>query len=221
FIGSRNYPLIYGKDPTSFLFLNDGKGHFKDIAPTKNKDIANIGMVTGAVWADVAGDNNKELIIVGEWMYPKVFSFKADHFEEIHTNLNQLFGWWQTVSVADVNNDGKEDIILGNIGENFLLRPDKDNPVKLWVNDFDQNGNTDKVLTRTLDGKDVPVFLKRDLESQLPMIKKNNLKHKDYATRSIQDLFPSEALNAAIVKTFNYPSSCIAINKGDGKFEIK
>jgi ASPIC and UnbV./FG-GAP repeat. len=221
FIGSRNYPMIYGKDPQSFLFVNDGKGHFTDIAATKNKDISSIGMVTGAVFADITGDQQKELIIVGEWMYPKVFSFKADHFEEVKTNLNQLSGWWQTVSVADLNNDGKQDLILGNIGENFSFHPDQDHPVKLWLNDFDQNGNLDKILTQTIDGKDMPVFLKRDLESQLPIIKKNNLKHKDYATKSIQELFPADAIDRSDIKVFNYASSCICMNNGNGSFEVK
>jgi hypothetical protein len=221
FIGGRNYPEIYGKDPQSFLFINDGKGHFIDIAQTKNPEISHIGMVTGAVWADVTGDSNKELIIVGEWMTPRIFSFKNDHFEEVKTNMENLFGWWQTVSVADVNGDGKQDLILGNVGENFSFQPDAEHPVKLWLNDYDQNGGLDKILTYTVNGKDMPVFLKRDLEEQLPSIKKNNLKHQDYATKSIQELFPEEVLNKSEVKLFTYPSSCIAINNGNGNFTIQ
>ena len=221
FIGARNYPKVYGADPTSFLFVNDGNGHFTDIAATKNPDISKIGMVTNAVWADVVGDAAKELIIVGEWMTPRIFSFKKDHFEEVKNNLNNLFGWWQTIAVADVNNDGKQDLIIGNIGENFYLQPDEKNPVKLWLNDFDQNGILDKVLTYTIDGKDKPVVVKHDLEEQLPSIKKNNLKHVDYAKRSIQELFSKELIEKSVVKKFNYCASIVAINKGNGNFEIQ
>jgi hypothetical protein len=81
FVGARSFPGNYGITPTSYIYVNDGKGHFTDMAKTKNPDIAGIGMVTGAVWADVAGDSNKELVIVGEWMNPKIFSFSKDHFE--------------------------------------------------------------------------------------------------------------------------------------------
>lgn len=221
FVGGRNYPREYGVSPTSFLYLNDGKGHFKDIAKEKNPEIASIGMVTGAAWADVAGDSAKELIIAGEWMAPRIFSFKGDHFVEIKSNLNKLFGLWQTVSVADVNNDGKQDLILGNIGENFYLRPDSANPVKIWINDFNDNGSLDKILTSTVNGKDMPVFLKHDLQVEIPSIKKQNLRHEAYATKSIQELFPEEVMKKCKMKEFNFPASIIAINEGNGNFKIE
>ncbi|MBO9684449.1 MAG: VCBS repeat-containing protein, partial [Flavisolibacter sp.] len=184
-------------------------------------ELKNIGMVTSAVFADVLGDRKKELVLAGEWMSPRVFEYNTDHFTEVKTNLQDLYGWWQTVSAADVNGDGKEDLILGNIGENFYLRPDKDHPVKLWVSDFDNNGITDKILTYTIEGKDKPVFLKHDLEDAMPFLKKQNLRHEDYAKKSIEELIPSEALKKASVKLFNYDASVVAINKGDGKFSIQ
>jgi hypothetical protein len=89
------------------------------------------------------------------------------------------------------------------------------------VSDFDQNGINDKILTYTVDGKDKPVFLKHDLEDAMPFLKKNNLKHADYATKSVQELVPPEALNKATVKQFDYSPSCVAINKGKGQFVIE
>lgn len=220
FIGGRSVPSNYGVSPTSYLFINDGKGHFTDIAATKNPDIAHIGMVTGAVWANLDGSNDKDLVIVGEWMAPRAFHFLKDHFEEVHTGLEKYAGWWQTIKAADLDGDGKDELILGNIGENFYLHPDSTHPVKLWVDDFDNNGIVDKILTRTIDGKDMPVFLKHDMESQLPSLKKQNLKHADYARRSIKDLFPPSALDTSTVRSFNYPSSIIAWNDGNGHFLV-
>jgi hypothetical protein len=154
-------------------------------------------------------------------MTPRVFSFEGGRIKEVQTNLSGLYGWWQSVAISDVNHDGRQDLILGNIGENFYLRPDKDHPVKLFINDFDGNGSIEKVMTYTVNGKDMPVFLKRDMEDQLPSIKKNNLKNEEYASKSIQELFPHELLEKSLVKQFNYAASCVAINQGGGKFAIQ
>jgi hypothetical protein len=194
------------------------------VAQAMNLNIANAGMVTGAVWADVNGDNKKELIITGEWMATKIFGFNKgkNKFEELqNTNLENKYGWWQTVAAGDVNGDGKTDLIIGNIGENFYLRPNEDNPVKLWINDFDQSGTAEQFLTRTIEGKDRPVFLKREITDQFPALKKENLKHSDYAKKTIQDLFSKELIKKSDVKQFNFCQSIVAINDGKGSFTIR
>ena len=200
--------------------VNDGDGHFIDQTIALNKEIANIGMVTGAVWANVAGGPEKELVITGEWMAPRIFSYRNNHFEEIKTNLSDQFGWWQTVAAADLDGNGYDDLILGNLGENFYLKPSKEEPVKLWINDYDQNTSIDKILTRTVNHRDMPVFLKREITDQVPGIKKQNLRFRDYATKSIQELFPKELIDQSIVKQFNYSSSVIALSDGKDRFTV-
>jgi hypothetical protein len=169
----------------------------------------------------VVGDDRKELIVVGEWMGPRIFSYQNGSFTEVKTNLFDKKGWWQSLAVADMDGDGKEDLVLGNIGENFYLRPEVQSPVKMWMADFDNNGTPEKIITQTIHGKDVPVFLKRDLTDQIASLRKQNLKYEDFARKSIQDLFTTEVLKKCTVKTFNYNSSCIAYNNGNGNFNLQ
>ncbi|TDH29372.1 CRTAC1 family protein [Segetibacter sp. 3557_3] len=220
FIGSRSTPQIYGLTPQSYLLMNNGDGTFIDQTLNMNKELAFAGMITGACFADVWGNSGKELVLTGEWMAPRVFSFTGGRYIEVPTALGKLHGWWQCVSAADLDGDGKDDLVFGNIGENFYLCPNESNPVKLWIADFDHNGSVDKIITRSINGKDMPVFLKRDMEDQIPYLKKLALKHQDFAVKSIQQLFPPADLEKAVVKIFNYPSSCVALNRGNATFEI-
>ena len=221
FVGSRSTPQNYGIDPRSFLLQNDGKGNFTDVTASKAPDLVKAGMITAAAWVDVDDNGKKELIIAGEWMPPKIFSYKNGQFAELKTGLENYFGWWQTLAVADIDGDGDQDLILGNIGENYYLRPDENDPVKVWVNDFGMNGGREKIFTRTINGRDIPVFMRRDITEQVPALKKQNLKNHDYAQKSIQELFPADLIRGTLVKKVNYGSSCIAINDGKGHFSLR
>ena len=221
FVGGRNAPYRYGANPETFILLNDGKGNFTDVTQEKAKAMGSVGMITDAVWADINGDGKEELIIVGDWMPPRIFSYTNNLFQEADTNLKDLYGWWRSVAVVDLNGDGKKDLIIGNIGENGYLHPTKDEPVKLWLNDFDFNGTLEKIVTQTIDKKDVTVFLKHDLEEQIPLLKKQNLKHEIFAKKSIQEMFSPELIKSSIVRKFNYCSSIIAWNNGNGNFTIE
>ncbi|MBC7650815.1 MAG: VCBS repeat-containing protein, partial [Deinococcales bacterium] len=221
FVGARNVTQIYGNNPQSHIYINNGKGTFTDMDAAKMAGISNIGMVTNACWANIFGDAKKELILVGEWMAPHIYTFKNDHFEEVKCNLNTMSGWWQSIAATDVNGDGKLDLVLGNIGENCYLKPDSLHPIKLWVNDFNQNSSQHKIISSTIDGKDIPVLLKREMEEQVPSLKKQNLKHEVYAKKGIQELFSPTLIENALQKTFNYTSSCVAINQGNGNFIIQ
>lgn len=221
FIGSRSIPYLYGVSPRSFLLENDGKGNFTDVTKSKAPALEYVGLITDALWYDMDGDGNRELILCGEWMSPKIFAFNGNGFEEVPTTLSERYGWWQSVAITDVNKDGKPDLVLGNIGENFFLRPSAEEPVKLWINDFDHNGSIDRILTRTIGGKDMPVFGRNEMQERVPLIKKQDLTHAMYAEKSIRELFPQPSVESARIKEFNYPSSCIALNMGNNQFEIR
>jgi len=215
FLASRSIPQHYGMIPESYLYINDSKGKFSVGASVK------AGMLTDAALADVDRDTKNEIIVTGEWMAPIVFAVKNNQLIPLATGVEDYKGWWQSVTTADIDGDGDIDCIFGNTGENCYLKPGKNNPVKLWISDFDQNGTDDKIITRTINKRDVPVFLKRELTEQMPSLKKQNLKYEEYAGKSIQDLFSRGTVNKATVQEFNYAASSIAVNNGKGSFVLQ
>jgi hypothetical protein len=220
-MGSRSVSGIYAVPPRQFLFRNNGKGIFEEVTKAVAPDLHMIGMVTDAVLTDVTGDRRPELVVVGEWMTPRIFSIENGQFQKVETNLDQFSGWWYALQADDVDGDGDQDLILGNRGENFYFSGDQEAPSKIWIWDFDGNGTMEKIMTRNVGGKDLPIPMKKELTSQLPGLKKQNLKHTDYARKSIQDLFPSDILKKAIVRRGNYFKSAVAINNGNGQFDLK
>jgi enediyne biosynthesis protein E4 len=221
FIGSRSVPGVFGIDPKQLLLENDGKGIFTNVTDKKAFKLTEAGMITDAIWEDIDNDGKKDLIVVSEWSTPKIFKNTGRRLAEFKSNLIEYSGFWNVVSCVDVNNDGKKDLILGNKGTNTPYKAMKENPMKLFINDFDNNGTIEQISTRTIDGKDMPIHLKAELAKQIPSIKKKNLSYGDYSKKSFQEIFDKSVVDNCIQKSVNIQESVIAINKGNGKFEIK
>lgn len=220
FVGNRSIPRVYGLNPKCYLYQNDGKGNFKNVTLQFAPQLEQPGMVTDAKLVNLFGDEREELIIIGEWMSPKIFEFKNGKYNHVPTNLTEHSGWWYAIESDDVDGDGDQDLILGNRGENFYFDGTKDKPVKLWLNDFDNNKTVEKIVTQTINGKDMPVPLKRELTTEIVSLKRKNNKHTEYAPKSIQELFSPEVIKNTTVKEGNYFKSAVAINEGDGKFTM-
>lgn len=221
FIGSRSVPLNYGVAPRSYIYVNDGTGKFsdktKDIAP----DLSNIGLVTDAMFADLTGEAQKELVVIGEWMAPHIFQWQNGQFRLIKSNLSNHSGWWYAIEAEDLNDDGRTDLILGNRGENFYFDASNQTPAKLWVNDFDDNGTVENIITRVVGGKDMTVAMKKELVDQLVILKKANVTHEEFAPKSMQELFDRNQIESSKVLTANDFQSYVAINQGNGSFDLK
>ncbi|HEY8396905.1 MAG TPA: FG-GAP-like repeat-containing protein [Flavihumibacter sp.] len=221
FIGGRSIPLQYGPPASSQLLINKGDGVFELYLDNGNNPLLEVGLITGAVWANVTGDASKELVLAGEWMDPVVFEWKNGKLLRVENFMKGYAGWWQSIAAADLNGDGYDELILGNIGDNFYLRADSAHPVKMWINDFDGNSDPEEIITRTIDGKDMTVFMKRELTEQVPLLKKQNLRNEQFATRSIGDLFPRKLLDQALLLQVNYTKSCIVYTGREGVQQVE
>ncbi len=220
FIGSRSVPGIFGVDPEHLFLENDGDGNFSNITENKAFHLKNIGMVTDAVWTDYDGDSKKDLVITTDWGSLKVFKNNGRRLSPKSTSMDNLLGSWNTIHAEDLDADGDIDFVLGNQGNNFSYKASFTSPLKMFVNDFDDNGTIEQLFTQNYNGKDVPITLKRELTAQLNSLKKENLKFSDFATKSAEQLIDSTILNQSIFKEINTTTSIVAINEGDGQFKV-
>lgn len=220
FVGARCVTGIYGYTPQSHLYINDGTGKFTDLPTEALHGLGQIGMVTDAVWVNTDGQAGLELVVVGEWMAPVVYQWKNGAMHPLSSGLESYTGWWQTVRASDLDGDGHLDLVLGNYGRNYYLRPSMEAPAKLWLNDYDDNGSVDKVISRTVDGVDKPVFMKHEMESELPLLKKQNLRNVEYAQRSMSDLFNKEKVGSSRIRPVTTAATMVAWGNGKGSFTL-
>jgi enediyne biosynthesis protein E4 len=220
FVGMRLHPQAYGVPANGYVFSNDGKGKFTDVTRNIASGLLELGMITDAKWIDVNNDSAKDLLVTGEWLGIKLFLNEGGKFQDKSSQygFDQTNGWYNVLESADFNNDGFSDIVVGNHGLNSRFRATPKEPVNLYINDFDQNGSVEHILTRFDSGVSYPLVLRNDLLAQIPSLKKKLLYFRNYEGKTIEDIFTTEQIQKSIKLVAHDFESAVWINEGGKVF---
>lgn len=217
FIGGRAIPKNYGIIPQSYLFENKGNGKFENVADKYSEELSKIGLVKDGIWTDIDQDGDKDLVLATEWEPVKLLVNNQGSFETI--KLSDDKGWWNFILPYDYDQDGDLDLIAGNAGENIKFKPTVNHPLKLYLNDFDNNGQLDQVLTYFLGKREIPFANYAELTKQFAFLKKKYPSSRDLAAESIENIFGKKNLEEAKVLEATMLSSILYENTGkDLKF---
>jgi hypothetical protein len=222
FVGGRSVPFYYGVPANSYLLENNGSGVFTTIVNESTAVLNRLGMVTDATLADIDGNGNEELVVVGRWMPVRIFSISDGLLTEISDDwgLDKTNGWYNTVEADDLNNDGKIDLLVGNHGLNTRFKASSKEPINLLVNDFDNSGTYEQLVSMYYGGKQYPFVQLKELATQLPSISQRYTSFNDYKNDETVAIFPPEMqAQGNVLWAYNLASGSL-INQGNKlKFE--
>jgi hypothetical protein len=212
FVGGGVVSGRYGFDSDSFILLNDGKGMLTGSPTSFDERKHPVGMIQAAVWINTNNDTLPDLVTAGEWMTPTLWLNTAGVLkEQTNTGLDSLFGWWNVLEKGDLDNDGDEDIVAGNFGENVRFRVSNESPLTLYISDLDNNGTLEPIMSY----KNSPVPTRDQLLKQIPALARKFPTYAAYANASINQLVTGKTLHQRHITT---TTSCYFINLGNGKF---
>lgn len=220
-VGGRVVPGQYPYPPVSYLLINDG-GFFTNATEDLAPELANLGMITDAVWTDMNDDNKLDLVVTGEWMGIEVFVnennrlVKNDQYDE----LSNSKGWWNELLVADIDGDGDKDIVAGNLGLNYKFHASKEEPFDVYTTDFDFSGSVDVVLAKKYNGKQVPVRGKTCMTQQLPHLASKIPTYADFASKDLEGIVGKRLENALHYQATEFRSG-IFINGENDSFSFR
>ena len=223
FVGGRVVGYAYGQPPRSYLLVNDGRGRFSDQTDALAPDLRRAGMLTDATWADTDRDGDLDLMVVGEWMEPKLFLNEKGKFSILNSQFSILKGLWHAVAAADFDRDGDVDFVLGNLGLNTKLRKSgEQSALRMVVGDFDNSGSTEQIVSYNLGGKWYPMASKDELGKQLPgLINKKFTDYKLFAGKTTEQIFSKGELDKGLKLAINQFASVLLENTGNNRFAVR
>ena len=176
-------------------------------------------MITDSEWVDINNDNLLDLVIVGDWMPVTILINKGDETFSNMTaplGLSKTYGMWNSITVHDLDNNGRKDLLLGNAGLNLKFKASYESPIEIFLNDFDDNGQVDPVILYPFDEYYVPFASKDKLDDQMPFLKKKFTSYNSFSmVKSYEDLFDVPRDSLIQIKKINELRSMVFLNKKD------
>jgi hypothetical protein len=189
----------------------------------RSRLLEGVGLVNGAVFTDLDADGDLDLVLACEWSPLRIFRQEPEEFIEITDSLglSECRGWWTSVTAADLDSDGRMDLVAGNWGRNtpyeLYLRRDTPNRVdtlRVYHGDFTGDGIHD-ILEAHLDPRGDDFLPRRQLQpllQALPGLVNRYSANAPFGEATALDIL--EGAKATIAGA-NFLESAIFLNRGD------
>lgn len=211
----------YPEADSGVVYRGDGSGLRLD--PDLSQAFKNAGLVNAVLLTDLDRDGFTEVVLATE--FGPVQIWKNNHGKLSDATASQglggLTGWWTGLSSADVDGDGRIDLVAGNWGLNSVHQARPDAPLKVYAGDLAGRGGFELLETEYEAAKQAwaPRRMLNELAPTLPFLKERFPTHASYARASIQDVL-GPRMGSAVVYQAARLDSVVLLNRSN-RFEIR
>ncbi|HMJ65936.1 MAG TPA: CRTAC1 family protein, partial [Candidatus Binatia bacterium] len=216
FLAGRVLPRGYPEPVSSVIFRNES-GRFRPDAENSQR-LARIGLVSGAVFSDLDGDGDADLLLACEWGPVRLFRNDGGNFSDVteSVGLAKFTGLWNGITTGDFDSDGRLDIVASNWGRNTKYQAHLAQPLHAYWGDFSHLGGFD-VLEGYFDPglkKIVPWAALDVLAAVMPLVQEQFPSNRAYGSAGIEEILGPQAANAKHAKVTTL-DSMLFLNRGD------
>ncbi len=224
FVGARLVPGRYPESPMSALLRND-RGVFSDQAEVLA--LADLGMVTAAVWTDGDGDGWLDLVVANDWGHVRYLHNQSgknfvDQTDQLGFSTGGR-GWWRSLAVADFNGDGRPDIVAGNVGLNTPYQASVEAPIGIHLANFGRSRRSRPTLIESYveEGRLVPRRERKEIAAQVRTVARSYRRTIDYAAATLPEIFGEEVLANATKVEADQLASGVFLSQADGTWRFE
>ena len=220
FVGARVVPGHYPTSERSRLLLNDGSALLTD---AEHPALEKVGMVTDALWSDIDGDGDPDLLVTTEYGPVKVFRNEKGQLREAteEAGLANLLGWWNCIDGADLDGDGDQDFAVGNFGLNTKYHVSRERPQYLYYGAFGEGGGMNCVEAHPDGERIVPNRGRSCSSGAMPFINEKFSTFHDFAISDLVGIYTKPRLEQSLRLEVNELRSGLLINDGTGSFSFR